>query len=59
MCAHRLLDFVKDKEVEEEEKEEEECRISIADDIVVGRGREEITGRNTMTVWYLGGMQIW
>jgi hypothetical protein len=36
--AHRLLDFVKDKEVDDEERdeEEEECRISIADDIVEG-----------------------
>jgi len=39
VCAYRLLDFVKDKEVEEEEKDEdEECRISIADDIVRGAG---------------------
>ena len=66
MWAHRLLDFVKDKEVddgERDEDEEEECRISIADDIVEGGdgGKREREGRNTLTitVWYLGGMQIW
>ena len=42
MSAHRLLDFVNDRDVEEEEDtEEEEWGISMTDDMV-GGGRKEI-----------------
>jgi hypothetical protein len=44
VSAHRLLDFVNDRDVEEEEdmeEEEEEWGISMTDDMV-GGGRKEI-----------------